>query len=235
MGKVKIEIWSDVVCPWCYVGKRNLETALAQFPHADQVTVEWKAYELDPNAPPVRPGTYVERIASKYGLPVGEARARMARIISVGAEAGIDFRFDSARPGNTFDAHRLLHHAASIGKQNELKERLFAATFTEGRPIGEREVLLEVAAEAGLDADEARRVLESRDHAQEVREDEAEGMEIGVQGVPYFVFGRRRAVPGAQSPETMLLVLERVWRERQPVEVLDLATDASCDGDACEI
>jgi predicted DsbA family dithiol-disulfide isomerase len=232
---VKIEIWSDVICPWCYVGKRNLETALAQFPHADEVTVEWKAYELDPNAPAERPGTYVERIASKYGLPVGEARARMARIISVGAEAGIDFRFDSARPGNTFEAHRLLHHAGALGKQNELKERFFYATFTEGRPIGNRETLLELVGEVGLDVDDAQVMLESRDHAREVKEDEAEAMELGVQGVPFFVFDRRLAVGGAQPPEVMLQVLERVWQERQPVEVIGSAGDASCEGDVCEV
>ncbi len=212
---MKIEIWSDVICPWCYVGKRNLETALAQFSHADEVEVEWKAYELDPNAPAVRPGSYVERIASKYGIPVGEARARMARIISVGAEAGIDFKFDSARPGNTFDAHRLLHHAAGLGRQNELKERLFHATFTEGQPIGDRQTVLELAGEAGLDVDEARRMLESRDHAQAVREDQAEAMELGVQGVPFFVFDRRLAVGGAQPPAVMLQVLEDVWQQSQ--------------------
>ena len=232
---MKIEIWSDVVCPWCYVGKRNLETALASFPHAAEVQVEWKAYELDPNAPAERPGSYVERIASKYGLPVGEARARMARIISVGAEAGIDFRFDSARPGNTFDAHRLLHHAAARGLQNELKERLFVATFTDGRPIGARHTLLEIAPEAGLDEDEARCVLEGEEYTDEVRADEAEAMQLGVQGVPFFVFDRRLAVGGAQPPEVMLQVLERVWRESQPVEVLTPAGDASCEGDACEV
>ena len=210
---MKIEVWSDVVCPWCYVGKRNLEAALARFPHAAEVEVEWKAYELDPNAPVERPGSYIDRIAAKYGLPVGEARARVARIISAGADAGIDFRFDDARPGNTFDAHRVLHHAALSGRQNEVKERLFAATFTEGRPIGDRRTLLEVAGEAGIDVEDVRRMLESRQHADAVRGDEADAMELGVQGVPFFVFDRRLAVGGAQPPDVMLQVLERVWGE----------------------
>src|SRR5256885_15748141 len=147
---MKIEIWSDVVCPWCYVGKRHLEQALRQFEHSDEVEVEWKSYELDPTAPAVRPGTYVERISGKYGISVGEARARMARIVGVGADAGIDFRFDHSRPGNTFDAHRLLHLASSIGLQDEMKERMFAATFTEGHPIGDRESLLKLAVEVGI-------------------------------------------------------------------------------------
>src|SRR5689334_9097341 len=171
---MKIEIWSDVVCPWCYVGKRHLEQALSTFPHADDVEIEWKAYELDPGAPAVRPGSYMDRLASKYGIPVGEARARMARIISVGAEAGIDFRFDHARPGNTFDAHRLLHLASSVGLQDELKERLFAATFTEGQPIGDRDSLLKLAVDVGIAEADARRVLDTDEYADAVRADEAE-------------------------------------------------------------
>src|SRR4051794_603050 len=157
---MKIEIWSDVVCPWCFVGKRHLEQALARFPHADEVDVQWKAYELDPNAPAERPGGYVERLAAKYGVSVGEARARMARIIGVGADAGIDFRFEHARPGNTFDAHRLLHLAGAVGLQDELKERFFSATFTDGHPIGDREALLKLAVDVGIAEADARRGLE---------------------------------------------------------------------------
>src|SRR3954471_15572373 len=158
---MKIEIWSDVVCPWCYVGKRHLEHALSTFHHADDVEIEWKSYELDPSAPPVRPGTYMERLSSKYGISTGEARARMSRIVSVGADAGIEFRFDHARPGNTFDAHRLLHLAASVGLQDELKERLFTATFTDGQTIGDRETLVKLAVDVGIAEADARRVLEN--------------------------------------------------------------------------
>src|SRR4051812_10450526 len=142
--EMHIQVWSDVVCPWCYVGKRNLERALGEFEHADDVKVEWKSYELDPDAPRRRPGSYVERIAQKYAISGAEARARMAKIISVGADAGIEFRFDEAQPGNTFDAHRLLRLAASRGLQSELKERLFAATFTEGQPIADHDTLVKL-------------------------------------------------------------------------------------------
>jgi predicted DsbA family dithiol-disulfide isomerase len=215
---VKIEVWSDVVCPWCYVGSRHLAAALRSFPHADEVQVEWRSYELDPRAPAERPGTYVERISRKYGLPVGEARARMSRIVQIGADAGIDFRFDDARLGNTFDAHRLLHLAKAKELQGEVKERLFAAAFTEGRPIGDHETLVTLAVDAGVREVDARRVLESDEHAVDVRADEAEARDLGVDGVPFFLLGRRAMIPGAQSPETMLAILERAWHKLHAVD-----------------
>ena len=126
---MRIEIWSDVVCPWCYVGKRHLEQALDRFAHRDAVEIVWRAYELDPHAPPERAGSYPERIARKYGISEAQARASISRIVNAGADAGIDVRFDDLRAGNTFDAHRLLHLAASMGAQDELKERLLFATL----------------------------------------------------------------------------------------------------------
>ena len=215
---MKIEVWSDVVCPWCYVGSRNLAEALRSFSHADQVDVEWRSYELDPRAPPERSGTYVERLARKYGVPAGQARARLSRIIQVGADAGIDFRFDEARLGNTFDAHRLIHLARSHGRQDELKDRLFAAAFTEGRPIGDHETLVELALEVGVPEADARRVLSTDGYADDVRADEADAVEVGVDGVPFFLIDRRFMIPGAQTPETVLAILERAWRKTTAVE-----------------
>jgi len=231
---VKVEIWSDVVCPWCYVGKRHLEQALERFAHRDEVEIVWKAYELDPHAPPQRVGSYPDRIAQKYGISEGQARASIQRIVNAGADAGIDFRFDDLRAGNTFDAHRLLHFAQSLGVQNDLKERLLFATFTEGRPIGDRETLVELAGEVGIAESDARRVLESDEFAREVRDEEARAMELGATGVPFFVFDGRFGVSGAQPPETLLHVLERAWSEAKPIEVIG-ATDAACEGDACEV
>jgi predicted DsbA family dithiol-disulfide isomerase len=232
---MRIEIWSDVVCPWCYVGKRNLEQALREFDHEGDVEIEWKSYELDAGAPRERPGSYAERIATKYGMPVAEARARIAHIVSVGADAGIDFRFDDARPGNTFDAHRLLHHAATLGLQNELQERLFAATFTERHPIGDPETLVKLASDAGIDEADARRVLQSRDYADDVRADEVEAMEMGVRGVPFFVFDRRYGVSGAQPPSVLREVLDRTWHEGHPVGIVTGDGDAVCEDGACEL
>jgi predicted DsbA family dithiol-disulfide isomerase len=231
---VKIEIWSDVVCPWCYVGKRHLEQALQRFAHRDEVEIVWKAYELDPHAPPQRAGSYPERIARKYGLSDGQARASIQRIVNAGAAAGIEFRFDDLRAGNTFDAHRLLHFARSLGVQNDLKERLLFAVFTEGRPVGDRETLVELASDVGIAEPEARRVVEGAEFGREVREDEARAMEIGATGVPFFVFDGRFGVSGAQPPETLLQVLERAWSDANPIEIMR-ATDAACEGDTCEV
>jgi predicted DsbA family dithiol-disulfide isomerase len=231
---VRIEIWSDVVCPWCYVGKRHLEQALDRFAHRDAVEIVWRAYELDPHAPLERPGSYPERIARKYGISEAQARASIARIVNTGADAGIDFRFDDLRAGNTFDAHRLLHLAGSLGLQNELKERLLFATFTEGHPIGDRETLVKLAGDVGVAESDARRVLEHDDFGRDVRDEEAEAMEMGATGVPFFVFNRRFAVSGAQPPETLLHVLERAWSEATPVEIIG-DTDAACEDDTCEL
>ena len=231
---MRIEIWSDVVCPWCYVGKRRLEQALERFAHRDAVEIVWKAYELDPNGPRERVGSYLERIARKYGISEAQARMSVERIVTAGADAGIDFRFDDLRAGNTFDAHRLLHLAASLGVQNELKERLLFATFTEGHPIGDRETLVKLAGDVGVTESDARRVLEGDEFGRDVREEEAEAMEMGATGVPFFLFNRRFGVSGAQPPETLLHVLERAWSEASPVEIIG-DTDAACEDDACEL
>jgi predicted DsbA family dithiol-disulfide isomerase len=212
---MKIEVWSDVVCPWCFVGSRHLDQALARFEHADEVEVEWRSYELDPNGPPERSGTYLERIARKYRVPVEEAGARVGRIVQIGAEAGIDFRFDIARLGNTFNAHRLLHLARTVGRQAELENRLFTAAFSEGRRIGDPETLVELAVEAGIAEADARRVLEGGEHAEDVRADEAAAMEIGVDGVPFFRIDERFIIPGAQAPETIVAILDRAWAKTQ--------------------
>lgn len=212
---MKIEIWSDVVCPWCYVGKRNFDAALAQFEHRDEVEVVWRSYELDPNAPLERTGNYAARLAKKYGVSEGEAKAMIARIVSAGAKAGVELRFDALRGGNTFHAHRLLHAAKAVGLQHELEERLFAATFTEGEPIGDREALVKAAMAVGIDEPLARGVLDSGTYGQDVRDDEVEAAELGVRGVPFFAFDRRYAVGGAQPPEVLLEVIQQAWTERE--------------------
>lgn len=227
---MKIDIWSDVVCPWCYIGSRNLEQALASFAHADQVEIVWRSFELDPGAPAERQGTYVEHLARKYGTTPEEARTQLDHIVNAGATAGVDLRFDEARPGNSFDAHRLLHLARERGVQRKLTERLFAATFTEGRPIGDRDTLAQLATDVGITEDEARSAFDDEDLAADVRAEESTAHDLGVQGVPFFVFDRRLAVSGAQPPAVMLEVLDRVWREADPDEPGDVS-----DGTACEL
>ena len=233
---MKVEVWSDVVCPWCYIVKRRLEEALSLFEHRDQVEVRWRSFELDRSAPAVRHGDYATRLAAKYGVSVRQARAMIDRMTGVAAGVGLDLRFDIARPGNTFDAHRLLHLAADRGVQDAVKERLLRATFTEGEPIGDHETLVRLVAEAGLDADEARAVLASDRYAGEVRGDEAQARAYGISGVPFFVVDGRYGVSGAQPAAVLAQVLAQAWAERSPLQVLtSAATGPGCDGDACAV
>ncbi len=229
---MKVEIWSDVVCPWCWIGKRRFEEALAGFPHREQVEVVWRSFELDSSAPAELPHGVAEHLAGKYGVSRREAEAMIDRMTQNAAQDGLDFRFDIARSGNTFDAHRLLHLAAERGRQGELKERLFAAYLSQGRPIGDHGTLLAVATEAGLDAAEVRDVLESERYAEAVRADEAEAAAVGISGVPFFVVDRKYGVSGAQPAELLRQVLDRAWAESAPLTVVG-AAGAGCEGDSC--
>ena len=230
---MRIDIWSDVVCPWCWIGKRRLESALAAFSGRHEVEVHWRAFELDPAAPASREGRYEERLAAKYGCSVREAEQMTANMTAVGAAQGVEFRFDRARPGSTFDAHRLLHLAGERGVQDAVKERLFRATFTEGEPISDRDALVRLGAEAGLDADEARRVLASDAYADEVRADEQQAAQLRITGVPFFVVDGKYGVSGAQPADVLRQVLERAWAESAPLQVV--GGGAGCEGDACAV
>jgi predicted DsbA family dithiol-disulfide isomerase len=217
MGRMPltVEIWSDIVCPWCYIGKRRFEAALAQFAHGDEVEVRFRSFELDPGAPVMPEGSGAERLAAKYGIPVAEAEAMQARVTETAAADGLEYQLDRARGGNTFDAHRLLHLAAAQGVQADAKERLMRAYFTEGEPISDPETLVRLAAEAGVDADAAREVLAGDRYAAEVRDDEQLAAQLGIRGVPFFVLDRRYGVSGAQPPAALLQALEQAWDEAE--------------------
>jgi predicted DsbA family dithiol-disulfide isomerase len=232
---VLVEIWSDVVCPWCYIGKRRFEAALNLFEHGDEVEVRWRAYELDPKAPAEREGPYAERLARKYRVPVEEGQVMIDRMTAAAAGDGLDFHFERSRPGNTFDAHRLLHLAHTEGVQDALKERFFAATFVEGEAIGNRETLVRLATEVGLDAHKVRQVLEDGTFAEEVREEEALGHELGISGVPFFVIDGRYGLSGAQPPHHLAKALATAWRESHPIVPLGEAGEGSCEGDSCAV
>lgn len=218
---MKVEIWSDVVCPFCYVGKRRFERAMATFPNADEVEVVWRSFQLDPNAPRRSPGTLEERLAAKYGLSLEQARQMNANVVAMSEGEGLEVRLDLAKPGNTFDAHRLIHLAADHGLQAEAKERLLRAYWVEGRAIGEPETLIDLAEELGLDAAEARTVLEGDAYATAVRHDENEARAFGIQGVPFFVLDRAYGVSGAQE----VSVFERALRQARS-EVQHARSDA---------
>lgn len=233
--RLRVDVWSDIACPWCYVGKRRLEAALARFPYRDEVEVVWRAFELDPSAPRERSseGTYAERLAKKYGSSVAEAEGMITRMTDVARDDGLDFRFDRIRPGNTFDAHRLLHLAGERGTQDALKERLLLGHMTEGVPIGDPETLLRLASEAGLDPDEARATLASDAFAAEVRADEDEAAALGIHGVPFFVLGGKYAVSGAQPTALLLGALEKAWQETAAARPELFAEGAVCGPDGC--
>jgi len=208
---VRIDIWSDVVCPWCYIGKRRFETALGRFEHAADVEVVWRSFELDPAGPRQRDGHLVDLLAAKYGMSREEAEAANARVTALAADEGLAYRLEAARPANTFDAHRLIHLAASRGLGGRAKETFLAAYFTEGAALGDRDTLAGLAARVGLDAEEVAAVLDSDAFAADVRVDEQEAHQLGVTGVPCFVIDGRFAVAGAQSPELLLQAMRRVW------------------------
>jgi predicted DsbA family dithiol-disulfide isomerase len=221
-GALAVEVWSDIACPWCWVGKHNLEAAVADL--GIPVHVRWRAFELDPSAPPSdpEPADYVGRIAAKYGVSRGQAQDTIDRICQAGSDAGVAFRFDRIKPGNTFDAHRLLHLASEHAVQNELKERLFYAYLHEGLAISDHHVLAEAADDVGLPAASVAELLQSDQFADVVRRDEARAHQIGVTGVPFFVVGNRYALGGAQPPEVLRRALEQCLAEppAAPAEAL---------------
>jgi predicted DsbA family dithiol-disulfide isomerase len=213
MAQLTVDIWSDVVCPWCYIGKRRFEAALAQFEHRDDVTVLWHSFELDPDAPPIAEGRSAERLAAKYGMTVEEAARRQAEITTLAAQDGLTYDLAESRGGNTFDAHRLIHLAAEHGLGNAAMERLMQAYFSEREAIGDPDTLQRLAVEAGLPAEEVREVLEGERYADAVRADERAATQIGVRGVPFFVLGRKYGVSGAQPAEVLLQALQQAWDE----------------------
>lgn len=239
---MRVEIWSDVACPWCYIGKRRFETALASFPHRAQVEVVWRSFELDPGAPQERLGDYAVMISKKYGVPLEKGQEMIDTMTAAAAGDGLDFHFERARVGNTFDAHRLLHLARERGVQDALKERLLRAAFTDGEPIGDHEALVRLAGEIGLDETEARAVLDSDRYRAEVRADEAQAQAYGISGVPFFVVDEKYGVSGAQSSESFSEVLATAWAESNPLTLVAAgvagsagASGPGCDGDSCAV
>ena len=213
---MKVDVWSDVVCPWCYVGLANLEQALADFEGAEDVEVVLHSFQLDPRARTRGPEEHTAAVARKYGTTVEAVQANQDHIRALGAERGLDLRFDRAISGNTLDAHRLLHLAREHGVQRALKERLLRAYFTDGQPIGAPETLRAAAVEVGLDGDRVDEVLAGDAYADAVAADIAAAAELDVTGVPFFLVDGRLAIGGAQPPELLLKVLRRAAADAAP-------------------
>lgn len=212
--ELTIDIWSDVLCPFCYIGKRELEGALADFEHRDKVRITWHSFELDPNAPRGGEQDTYGMLAERYGISRDEAMQRVQGVVARAAGVGLTFRMDLARPTNSFDAHRLLQFAKQQGLGGAMKERLLHAYFTEGAHIADHAVLQHLAREVGLDPAAVAAVLASDAFTMEVRADEQDARRIGVQGVPFFVLDERLAVRGAQARETFLGALRQAWDTR---------------------
>lgn len=232
MAQLRIDIWSDIACPWCYVGKRHLEQALGSFPEAKSVEIVWHAFELNPSAPrESHEGPYAERLAKKYGMSSKEAQSRIDHLVSVGKSDGLTLDFERIRPGNTFDAHRVVHYAREVGKQDAVKERFLRGYLSEGEAIGDPAVVARLAVDVGLDAERVSAILASDEYAREVRTDEAEAHRLGIHGVPFFVVGGRYALSGAQPAELMGRALSQAWSEMAaPVE---FGEGAACGPDGC--
>jgi predicted DsbA family dithiol-disulfide isomerase len=211
---VDVEIWSDIACPWCYIGKRRFEAALAQFEHRDEVTVTWRSFELDPEAPHEREGDRAERLAQKYGMTVEQAREAERNLTATAAGEGLEFRFDVARSGPTFDGHRIVHLAGEHGLQDAMKERLLRAYFNEGELIGDHATLLRLAVEVGLPEEQVAATLASERFAADVRDDERTASAFGISAVPTFVVDRALGASGAQPPDALLELLRQGWARR---------------------
>jgi predicted DsbA family dithiol-disulfide isomerase len=210
---MQVEIWSDVVCPWCYIGKRRFEEALRRFDGRDDVEVTWRSFELDPDAPAVGVDV-LEHLAAKYGVSKGEAAEMQHRVARAAAGEGLEYHLERTQRGNSFDAHRLLHLAHEQGLQGELEERLFGAYFTDGEAIGDPEVLRRLATDVGLATADVDDVLGSDRFADEVRADQRTAQELGCRGVPFFVVDRRFGAAGAQDPDVLLELLEKAAAEQ---------------------
>jgi len=207
---MRVEIFSDIACPWCYIGKRRFQRALEEYEHTDQVEVVWRSFELDPNAPKHETGLTIDKLVAKYGVDRDEARRMMAGATEQAATVGLEFNLEQAREANTFDAHRLTHLAATVGLQEELFEAFMSAYQVDGEYLGSHDTLERLAVAAGLDRQAVRDVLAGDEYGDAVREDQLRARRLGVNGVPFFVFDSTSGISGAQSSDYFLQALEQL-------------------------
>ncbi|MEU0341649.1 DsbA family oxidoreductase [Streptomyces bobili] len=235
---MRVEIWSDIACPWCYVGKARFEKALDAFPHRDQVEVVHRSFELEPGRAKGDVTPVLAMLSKKYGMSEAQAQAGEDNLGAQAAAEGLDYRTRDRDHGNTFDMHRLLHFAKGQGCQDELIQLLYRANFAEERSLfveGD-ERLVGLAVEAGLDADDARKVLaDPAAYADEVRADEAEAARLGANGVPFFVLDRTYGISGAQPAEVFAQALTQAWGERSPLKLVDQGDAEACGPDGCAV
>ncbi|MFB4351495.1 DsbA family protein [Microbacterium sp. CR_7] len=218
---ISIDIWSDIACPWCYIGKRNLEKGLEAVAGDDdvpQVNITFHSFELSPDTPVDFDGDEIDFLSGHKGMPREQVEQMLSHVTGVAENAGLQYRFDLLQHTNTVKAHELLHFAKANDLQHEMEERLMSAYFTEGKHVGRVDDLVELAVEVGLDADQAREALESSRHLQDVRQDQAQAQAYGIQGVPFFVIDGQYGISGAQPPAAFENVLRDLWAKRGETE-----------------
>ncbi|MFE4967490.1 DsbA family oxidoreductase [Streptomyces sp. NPDC056660] len=235
---MRVEIWSDIACPWCYVGKARFEKALAAFPHRDEVEVVHRSFELDPGRAKDDVQPVLAMLTKKYGMSAAQAQAGEDNLGAQAAAEGLDYQIRGRDHGNTFDMHRLLHFAKEQGRQDELIQLLYRANFAEERSLFTEgaERLVELAVAAGLDAEAVRGVLaDPARYADDVRADEREAAELGANGVPFFVLDRKYGVSGAQPAEVFTQALGQAWGARSPLQLIDEGGAEACGPDGCAV
>ena len=229
---MRIDVWSDILCPFCHLGRRHLELALEQFEHADEVEVQWHSFQLDRSAPAVDDTPNVDRVAAKYGVPREQMVLQQERMAADAARVGLDFQWERLRGGNSYDAHRLVYLARALGREEEVTDRVMRAWYSEGEAIGDHETLVRLAVEAGLEEAEVRELLAGDDHGIDVRTDLALASQIGITSVPTFVLDQKYGVTGAQPVEVMLDAIRQVW-ELQGTEPEPVTDAGGCGGGCC--
>ena len=231
---MKVEIWSDVMCPFCYIGKRKFESALEQFPQKDKIEIEWKSFQLNPDMK-TEPGKSInEYLAEIKGWEPAYAEEVNNHVTKIASEVGLEYNMDKAVVANSFDAHRFVQYAKTQGKGDDAEEQLFKAYFTDGKNTADHQTLIELGAGIGLDVEELKSVLESNRFSDNVRKDIYEAQQVGARGVPFFVMDRKYAVSGAQQPETFLGALEKSfgeWEKAHPATLTTYAEGATCTPD----
>ena len=229
---MRIDVWSDILCPFCHLGRRHLELALEQFEHADEVGVVWHSFQLDRNAPAVDDTPVVDAVAQKYGVPREQMVLQQERMAADAAAVGLDFQWQRLRGGNSYDAHRLIHLAREHGREAEVTDRVMRAWYSEGEAIGDHETLVRLATEAGLGEDAVREMLAGDDHGIDVRTDLALASQIGITSVPTFVLDQKYGVTGAQPVDVLLDAIRQVW-QLQGTEPEPVAAGGGCGGGCC--
>lgn len=231
---MKIDIWSDIVCPFCYIGKRHLELALEKFPQREQVEIVWHSFQLDPTAPAEVTEPSSQMLARKYGMPLAQAQANQQALEQQAATVGLEYHLETTRTGNTFDIHRVIHLAAERGLGAAAHERFMRGHFTDNEPVNNPDVLVRLASEIGLDETRVREVLVTDEYAAAVNSDIAQARAYGARGVPFFVLADAIGVSGAQPVEVFSQALEQAWATAHPLQMVG-DSDASCEDDACVI